>query len=40
MSKAEGVGSVWNPNSWHWESKNYSQLAKSIIEDKFLSLVF
>jgi activator of HSP90 ATPase len=39
MSKAEGVGSVWNPNSWHWESKNYSQLAKAIIEEKFLGLV-
>jgi len=24
MEKQTGAGSVWNPNSWHWEMKNYN----------------
>ncbi len=36
--KQEGAGSVWNPNSWHWEQKNYTEISKKILEEKFLSL--
>lgn len=39
MEKPQGVGSLWNVNSWHWEMKNYSQPAKKILEEKLLALV-
>ena len=29
-------GSVWNPNSWHWETKNYLPIAKKIIEENVM----
>lgn len=32
--KAAGVGSVWNPNNWHWENKNYTEVAKGLISSK------
>ena len=25
---SQGVGSIWNKNSWHWEERNYTELAK------------
>ena len=30
---AEGAGSVWNPGSWHWESKTYTQAMKGMVAD-------
>ena len=27
----QGVGSIWNKNSWHWEEKNYSEIAKEFL---------
>jgi len=29
---------VWNPNSWHWERKNYNQKVKELVESKVLSI--
>ena len=34
--KPQGAGSIWNPNSWHWEMKNYTEVAKEIVRDKVL----
>ena len=28
----EGVGSIWNTNSWHWEQKNYTKLADILVK--------
>ncbi len=36
--KAKAVGSIWNPNSWHWEQKNYTPAAKKLLEQKILAL--
>ena len=36
-TKPQGAGSLWNPNSWHWEEKDYTNLAKKLIEDKINS---
>lgn len=33
------MGSVWNPNSWHWEQKNYNVLVKGLIEDKIKTIL-
>ncbi|KAM3134212.1 hypothetical protein pb186bvf_013730 [Paramecium bursaria] len=35
--KVQGAGSIWNPNSWHWEEKNYTPIAKKLIEEKLKS---
>ena len=32
----QAVGSLWNAGSWHWEMKNYTVLAKKILEEKLL----
>lgn len=29
----EGVGSIWNANSWHWEEKNYTAKAKEYLTE-------
>lgn len=36
--KPQGAGSIWNPNSWHWEMKNYTETAKKLIEEKVLTM--
>ncbi|CAD8157485.1 unnamed protein product [Paramecium pentaurelia] len=38
MAKPQGAGSIWNPNSWHWEEKNYTTIAKQLIEQKINSV--
>ncbi|CAD8062194.1 unnamed protein product [Paramecium sonneborni] len=37
MAKQQGAGSIWNPNSWHWEEKNYTPISKQLIESKIKS---
>ena len=37
--KIQATGSVWNPNSWHWEEKDYTKIAKEVIEMKIASLI-
>lgn len=31
MASAEAAGSVWNPGSWHWESRKYDKWAAEAI---------
>eukprot|EP01015_Nassula_variabilis_P033840 TRINITY_DN821_c0_g1_i5.p1 TRINITY_DN821_c0_g1~~TRINITY_DN821_c0_g1_i5.p1 ORF type:complete len:113 (-),score=45.37 TRINITY_DN821_c0_g1_i5:13-351(-) len=38
--KPQGVGSVWNVNSWHWENKNYTKIAEQMIENKVKAYQF
>lgn len=40
MEKTQAVGSLWNVNSWHWEMKNYSQVAQKILEARLLEVTF
>ena len=36
----EGVGSIWNKNSWHWEEKNYSPKAKEYITQHLQAIAY
>lgn len=36
----QAVGSLWNPNSWHWENKNYTEKAKELLKKKILNMNF
>lgn len=36
--KPQGAGSIWNPNSWHWEMKNYTEVSKKLLEEKILQM--
>lgn len=38
--KQQAVGSIWNVNSWHWEMKNYTEVTKKMLEEKFIKLAF
>ncbi|CAK71525.1 unnamed protein product (macronuclear) [Paramecium tetraurelia] len=38
MAKPQGAGSIWNPNSWHWEEKNYTTIARQLIEQKIKAI--
>jgi activator of HSP90 ATPase len=29
-----GAGSLWNANSWHWESRNYNKWAEEDVRSK------
>lgn len=33
-----GVGSIWNKNSWHWEERNYSELAKKFLSENLIKI--
>ena len=35
-----GAGSIWNKNSWHWEERNYTELAKKILNEHLVKIVF
>lgn len=39
-STSQGYGSIWNKNSWHWEERNYTELAKKILSDNFIKIGF
>lgn len=39
-NKKDGKGSVWNVNSWHWESKNYTKEVDELLKNKFSNLKF
>lgn len=34
----EGVGSIWNKNSWHWEEKNYTKKSQDYLTEKLQDL--
>ena len=27
------MGSIWNKNSWHWEERNYTEVAKKWLQE-------
>ncbi len=33
VEPSTGVGSIWNKNSWHWEERNYTELAKKWLSE-------
>lgn len=34
----EGVGSIWNKNSWHWEEKNYTKKSQDYLTEKLQAI--
>ncbi|CAK70676.1 unnamed protein product (macronuclear) [Paramecium tetraurelia] len=34
FAKRQGAGSLWNPNSWYQEQKNYAPIPKQLIKSK------
>jgi Activator of Hsp90 ATPase, N-terminal len=34
-----GAGSVWNPNSWHWENRNYSKWGDAQLKERLLGFL-
>jgi activator of HSP90 ATPase len=37
-SSSTGVGSIWNKNSWHWEERNYTELAKKWLQENLIKV--
>jgi len=35
---SQGVGSIWNKNSWHWEERNYSEVAKKWLQENLIKI--
>ena len=38
MVESTGVGSIWNKNSWHWEERNYTELAKKWLGENLIKI--
>ena len=38
VESTQGVGSIWNKNSWHWEERNYTELAKKYLFDHLVNI--
>ena len=38
MVDSTGVGSIWNKNSWHWEERNYTEVAKKMLTDAIVKI--
>ena len=38
MVESKGVGSIWNKNSWHWEERNYTELAKKWLNENLVKI--
>jgi activator of HSP90 ATPase len=38
VESSQGVGSIWNKNSWHWEERNYTELAKKYLSDNLIKV--
>lgn len=34
-----GAGSVWNPNSWHWENRNYAKWGDAALKERLLGFL-
>jgi len=39
VEASTGVGSIWNKNSWHWEERNYTELAKKWLGENLPKVV-
>ncbi len=35
---SQGVGSIWNKNSWHWEERNYTEVAKKWLQENLIKI--
>lgn len=38
VEQSKGVGSIWNKNSWHWEERNYTELAKKYLSENLVKI--
>jgi activator of HSP90 ATPase len=38
VEPSTGVGSIWNKNSWHWEERNYTELAKKWLQENLVKI--
>jgi activator of HSP90 ATPase len=38
MESSQGVGSIWNKNSWHWEERNYTEVAKKWLQENLVKI--
>jgi len=38
VESSTGVGSIWNKNSWHWEERNYTDLAKNWLQENLVRI--
>lgn len=38
VESSTGVGSIWNKNSWHWEERNYTELAKKWLQENLTKI--
>jgi activator of HSP90 ATPase len=38
VESSTGVGSIWNKNSWHWEERNYTELAKKWLQENLVRI--
>jgi hypothetical protein len=38
VESSTGVGSIWNKNSWHWEERNYTDLAKKWLQENLIRI--
>lgn len=36
--KKQASGSLWNPNSWHWEQKNKTEISKKMLTERILKM--
>ncbi len=32
------MGSIWNKNSWHWEERNYTEVAKKWLQENLAKI--
>ena len=38
VEPSQGAGSIWNKNSWHWEERNYTDMAKKILNEHLVNV--
>ena len=38
VESSTGVGSIWNKNSWHWEERNYTEVAKKWLQENLVKI--
>lgn len=38
LEVSQGCGSIWNKNSWHWEERNYTEVAKKWLTENLIKI--
>ena len=38
LEASQGCGSIWNKNSWHWEERNYTEVAKKWLTENLIKI--